>query len=96
MVVPMVMVCGRQFRTRVKTNRTREKVPALRGLVGWTYAEQLDRSGNYRRDNALFKKFEFVFVGAGQFDPVAGVQRQEIFAVNMRFHFPDLPDIDDG
>ncbi len=72
----------------------------------WTYLQRV--SGVYTRVAAhrmlpilknfqdLSEKLELVFVGAGEFDPVAGFECEEIFAVDMRFHFPDLFDVNDG
>ena len=72
----------------------------------WTYSRRV--SGVYTRVAAhrmvhilknfqdLSEKLELVFVGAGEFDPVAGFECEEIFAVDMRFHFPDLFDVNDG
>lgn len=46
--------------------------------------------------NRLLEQFQLFFICSGKFDPVTGFQRKEIFAIDMRFHFPYQPDIDNG
>jgi len=44
----------------------------------------------------LSEILELALVRAREFYPVAGIEGQEVFAVDMRFHFPNLPDVDNG
>ena len=86
MVVPIVTVCDEWLESG---DRTKKRCPEQVGIP--------DNASHFRDAGAIsFKQLEFAFIGSGQLDPVTGKQCQEIFAVDMRFHFPHLPDVDYG
>jgi len=107
MVVPIVMVCGEWmvfgdevFSAESMSSRRRPGphyavVMLKRGLFFKSW--KTDGGPGLRRDDVVLpEQLELILISPRELHPMTGLKREEIFAINMRLHFPYLFDIDDG